>query len=109
MQEKKPDAKLVYVTVGSRLEAAKIADAVVVEKLAACANLLPGVRSVFEWQGKVCREEEVVLILKTVAGRMEKLTDRIKELHSYECPCIVYFSIDGGNPDFLSWIADSLK
>lgn len=95
-----------YVTVGSRAEAERIAEAVVVEKLAACANILPGVHSVFEWEGNLCREEETVLILKTTAGRADALTARIKALHSYDCPCIVFLPLAGGNADFLKWVAE---
>ncbi|QHI69073.1 divalent-cation tolerance protein CutA [Tichowtungia aerotolerans] len=102
------DIKLAYVTVGSREEAERIAEAVVTEKLAACANILSGVRSVFEWQGSICREDETLLLLKTVAEQSEKLVVRIKEMHSYECPCIVFLSLEGGNPDFLDWIRNSL-
>lgn len=102
------DVKLAYVTVGNREEAERIAEAVVTEKLAACANILSGVRSVFEWQGRICREDETLLLLKTVAEQSEKLVVRIKEMHSYECPCIVFLSLEGGNPDFLDWVRNSL-
>lgn len=101
--------KLAYVTVGSREEAETIAEAVVAEKLAACANLLPGIHSVFEWEGKVCREEEALLILKTAAEKTGALTKRIKELHSYDCPCIVFLPIESGNSDFLNWVSCSVE
>lgn len=98
-------SKLVYVTAPSRKEAEKIAETVVTERLAACANILDGVTSVFHWEGKLCRENETVLILKTTEEKTDALTARIKELHSYECPCIVVLPIEGGNPAFLEWIA----
>ena len=97
-------AKLIYMTTPSRKEAEKIAEAVVTERLAACANILDGVTSVFHWEGKLCRENEAVLILKTTEEKTDALTARIKELHSYECPCIVVLPIEGGNPTFLEWI-----
>lgn len=96
--------KLIYVTAAGRAEAEKIAETVVTERLAACANILDGVTSVFHWDGKICRENETVLILKTTEEKAEVLTARIKELHSYECPCIVILPIEGGNPAFLDWI-----
>ena len=96
--------KLIYVTTGSRAEAEKIAEAVVNERLAACANILPGVTSVFHWEGNLCREEETVLFLKTTEDRVEKLTETIRALHSYECPCIVALPVEGGNPAFLEWV-----
>lgn len=82
-----------------------IARAVVGERLAACANILGGIESVYWWQGKVCDGSEVALILKTTAERQPDLIDRIKELHSYECPCVVCLPIADGNRDFLNWIA----
>ena len=97
-------AKLIYMTTPSRKEAEKIAEAVVTERLAACANILDGVTSVFHWEGKLCRENEAVLIFKTTEEKTTALTARIKELHSYECPCIVVLPIEGGNPAFLEWI-----
>jgi periplasmic divalent cation tolerance protein len=97
-------AKLVYVTAPSRKEAEKIAETVVTERLAACANILDGVTSLFHWEGKLCRENEAVLILKTTEEKTDALTARIKELHSYECPCIVVLPIEGGNPAFLEWL-----
>ena len=101
--------KLGYVTAASRDEAERIAEAVVTEKLAACANILPGVCSVFEWEDNLCFEEETVLILKTVSEKTDALTARIKELHSYDCPCIVFLPLDSGNPDFLQWVASAVK
>ena len=98
-------AKLIYMTTPSRKEAEKIAEAVVTERLAACANILDGVTSIFHWEGKLCRENETVLILKTTEKKTDSLTARIKELHSYECPCIAVLPIEGGNPAFLEWIA----
>jgi periplasmic divalent cation tolerance protein len=97
-------AKLIYVTTPSREEAEKIAEAVVTERLAACANILDGVTSIFHWEGTLCRENEAVLILKTTEEKADALTARIKELHSYECPCIVTLPIERGNPAFLEWI-----
>ena len=101
--------QLIYVTAPSRPEAEKIATTVVTEKLAACANILDGVTSIFEWEGKLCRENETVLILKTAEERVGALTERIKELHSYDCPCIVALPIEGGNPDFLNWVTEATR
>ncbi len=97
--------QLIYVTTSSRSEAEQIAEAVVIEQLAACANILDNVTSIFHWEDKLCRENEVVLILKTSGERAEELTARIKQLHSYDCPCIVALPIEGGNPDFLNWVS----
>jgi periplasmic divalent cation tolerance protein len=104
-EEQTMKTKFVYVTAANRSDAENIAEAVVTEKLAACANILDGVLSIFRWEGSLCRESEAVLILKTTEEKADALTARIKELHTYECPCIVVLPIEGGNPAFLEWIA----
>lgn len=102
-------SKLIYMTAPSRAEAEHIAEKVVTERLAACANIFDGVLSFFHWDGKLCREQEAVLILKTTEGNVAALTKRIQELHSYECPCVVALPIEGGNPDFLKWVVNSTE
>lgn len=97
--------KLIYVTVSSPTEAETIAETVVTEQLAACANILSPATSLFYWEGNLCRETETVLILKTTAEQTAHLTARIKTLHTYQCPCIVTLPIEGGNPAFLDWIS----
>ncbi len=99
------DTLFVYVTAEDEAEAKRIAQTVVGERLAACANLLSGIQSVYWWQGKVCEDKEVALILKTSAERKLELIERIKELHSYECPCVVCLPVADGNHDFLNWVA----
>lgn len=98
-----------YVTAGSREEALAIGRTVVEERLAACANVLDGMSSIYWWQGALEQASEAVLILKTRAELVERLTARIKDLHSYECPCVVALPIDAGNPDYLDWIARETK
>ena len=100
------DCFFVYVTAKDETEAERIARAAVDERLAACANLLGPIRSIYRWQGEVCDEPEVALILKTTAARSNELTARIRELHSYDGPCIVCLPVTGGNPDFLGWMAE---
>jgi periplasmic divalent cation tolerance protein len=94
-----------YVTADSRDEALTIGRAVVEERLAACANVLDGLTSIYWWQGALEQAGEAVLILKTRAELVDRLTSRIRELHSYECPCVVALPIDAGNPAYLDWIA----
>ena len=98
------DVRFVYVTTGDEAEADRIAATVVEERLAACANVIPGMRSVYRWQGKVERGQETVLILKTTGALSAQLIARIKALHSYEVPCVVTLVVEGGNPDFLAWV-----
>jgi periplasmic divalent cation tolerance protein len=96
--------KLIYATTADFAEATRIAEIVVTERLAACANILDGATSIFCWEGKLCRENETVIILKTMEEKTGLLIARIKELHSYECPCIVALPIENGNIEFLNWI-----
>ena len=95
---------LLYVTCRDEDEAIKIGTALVEERLVACANVLGRTTSIFWWDGKVNRENEIALILKTRSELVERATQRIKALHSYSVPCVVALPIGGGNPDFLNWI-----
>lgn len=97
--------RFLYITVGSPEEAGKIAEAVVGERLAACANLLKGMESVYWWQGKLTRDQETVLVFKTRATLVPACIDRIKSLHSYSCPCVVALPLVDGNPAYLDWLA----
>lgn len=103
------DARLIYITAPNRDQALELAQALVGERLAACANLLGPITSVYWWGGKLNEEAEVALVLKTRADLVEALTARVRELHPYDCPCVVALPIDGGNPAFLSWIAAETK
>jgi len=98
------DTSIIYITAPAFGEAEKIADTLVEERLAACVNIIPQMKSVYRWEGKINRENEVVLIAKTKTALVEKLTQKIKSIHSYSCPCIVSVEITGGNPDFIEWI-----
>ncbi len=102
-------AVLVYMTAGDRAEATRIGRALVEERLAACANVIDGMTSIYCWQGEVCEDSEAVLIAKTTEAQLPRLTERVKALHSYDCPCIVALTIAGGNADFLDWIAEQTE
>jgi len=95
---------LLYVTAGDAEEAATIGRALVEERLVACANVIPGVRSIYRWEGAMCDEKEVVLIVKTEESRAQATIARIKALHSYDLPAVVVLPITDGNADFLQWI-----
>lgn len=99
------DRVLIYVTAPNRDEALALGRALVEERLAACANLLGPITSVYWWEGRVNQDDEVALILKTRADLADRLVERARELHSYSCPCVVALPITGGNPAFLDWIA----
>ena len=95
---------LVYVTAPTAEEARAIAKTIVSERLAACANILGAMESVYWWDGAVQSEPEVSFILKTKSELLERLIARVKALHSYDCPCVVALPIVAGNPNFLNWI-----
>lgn len=85
-------------------EAEKLGALIVENRLAACANILPGMKSVYQWKGKIEHGEEVVLIAKTRTELVPALTNAIVAAHSYEVPCVVSWPIENGHPPFLSWI-----
>ncbi|MBC7110078.1 MAG: divalent-cation tolerance protein CutA [Archaeoglobi archaeon] len=97
---------IVYITSGSREEAEKIAEALVKERLVACVNIFE-ITSFFEWKGSFEKCTEYAMICKTVEERFEEIKKRVKELHSYELPCIIVWRLDGGNEEFLRWIRES--
>jgi len=100
-------AAIVLVSCPAEL-AEKIAEKVVVERLAACVNILPSMTSVYLWQGKLCRESESLLLIKIQASGYADLEKRIKELHTYEVPEIIMVSIAAGYFPYLNWIAESV-
>jgi periplasmic divalent cation tolerance protein len=102
------DKIIVFVTCESREEAERIAQAVVTEKLAACVNVLPGIRSCYVWERKLTWAEEVLLLIKTTRGRFGQLRDRIEALHSYEVPEVVSVSVDEASQSYLDWIDTSV-
>jgi periplasmic divalent cation tolerance protein len=82
----------------------RIAEALVGEGLAACINTLPGITSVYLWEGKVQRDSEVLLLMKTTRARLAELTDRVRQLHPYELPEVIAVPVSGGLPDYLQWV-----
>ena len=95
---------LVYMTAGDENEARRIGHALIEARLAACVNVIPGMRSLYRWQGEIQDDREVVIIAKTRESLVDALIAKVKELHSYDCPCIVALPIHAGNPAFLDWI-----
>ena len=98
------DFIVVYVTASSREEAQRIADALVEERLAACANIVPGIASVYRWKGEICCDDETLLIVKSRSALFERLCARVKEVHSYEVPEVIGLPIVVGSSDYLSWL-----
>ena len=97
-----------YATAPDADSAAALARTLVDERLIACGNVLPGVRSVYRWEGAVTEETEAVLICKTTADRADAALTRLVELHPYEVPAVTRFDACGGWPTFLGWVASEV-
>ena len=102
-------AVLVYSTAPDQAAAELLARILVDERLAACANILPGMRAIYRWQGTVESADEVVLLLKTTAAQAEALGARLRTLHPYEEPCVLVLPVAGGSASYLAWIADGVR
>lgn len=101
-------AIVIVTTVGTEEQANTIARELVARRHAACVNIVAGVRSIYRWQGKVCHDGELLLIVKTMAEEFDAVAGVIQELHSYDLPEILSFPVDRGEPRFLSWIESSV-
>ena len=99
---------MVFVTVPSRDDGERIAEAVVGERLAACVNILGAIRSIYRWQGEVARDDEHLLLIKTTRARYPELESRIKELHTYEVPEVIAVSLERGSAEYLNWLSAAL-
>ena len=98
----------VYAVFANAEEAERIGRTVVEERLAACANVLPGVRSIYRWQGAVESADEVAAIFKTSDAKADSLITRIAGLHSYDVPCIANWPIDKILAGYADWVEDSV-
>ena len=103
------DLILVYVTVPDRACAMSLAREVVDVGLAACANILPNMTSIYFWNGAVEEAEEIILLLRTRADLFDKLEEKIRAMHPYDVPCIVALPLSHGSKAYLEWINDSVK
>jgi periplasmic divalent cation tolerance protein len=97
---------VVLSTAGSEEEARSLARALVGRRLAACVNVVPGVRSIYRWKGAVHDEPEWILVIKTRSAQFEAVREAIRELHSYEQPEVVRLEIAEGDEAYLRWIED---
>jgi periplasmic divalent cation tolerance protein len=101
-------AIVVVTTVGTEEQANDIAGELLARRQAACVNVVPGIRSTYRWEGRVCKDGELLLLIKTLEGELDGVAATIKELHSYELPEILAFPVDRGDQRFLDWIAASV-
>ncbi len=103
------DAVLILSTASSEKEAMTIAQALIDQELAACVNVVPAIRSLYRWKGKIWNEVENMMFIKTTAGQFEEVKKTIKELHSYELPEVLLIKIDDGEKNVLNWIGSSVR
>lgn len=95
---------LIYVTTSDEKEAMSIGEIIVKERLAACANIVSDMKSIYWWEGNLEKDNESILILKTIDENVLALIDRVKEVHSYDNPCIIAIPISNGSDSYLKWI-----
>lgn len=103
------DVMMIYVTVNNTAEAKALATALLEHQLIACANIFSPHQAIYQWEGQVCEETEVAMILKTSRCLYADVEAYIKERHSYECPCLVYWGVEGGYPPFLEWVENQVQ
>ena len=103
------DKRVVLSTAGSEEEARKVAHHLVDHQLAACVNIVPGIESIYRWQGKVESAREWLLLIKTTAEKFPAVRDAIRKVHSYDLPECIAIEIEDGSAEYLQWIGDSVK
>jgi periplasmic divalent cation tolerance protein len=103
-----PEIAIVFVTCPDGESAARLARTLVEERLAACGNLVPGLRSIYAWQGAIQDEAEVLLVLKTRRERAEDLCARVAALHPYQVPEAIVLPVTHGLPAYLAWVCDQV-
>lgn len=97
---------VVYVT-APPAEAPRLARTLVEERLAACANVIPAVRSIYRWKDEICDDEEALLVIKTRAARFEALRERVCALHPYDVPEVIALPLVAGHPPYVAWIDEN--
>ena len=99
---------VVCVTAKDRAQARRMVEALLKERLIACANIIPGVQSFFWWRKKIDRAREVLIVIKTKRSAFKKIVDRVRALHSYQVPEVIALPVIGGNYDYLKWIEEEV-
>ena len=97
--------ELLIISTADTMElAGKIASTLVREKIAACVNIVPGIRSIYRWKENVCDDSEWLLLIKSSDENFESIRSRIRQLHTYETPEVIAVPIAAGDPDYLNWL-----
>jgi len=103
------DVRLVFMTAPNEELAVQITGRLVEEGLVACGNIVPGVRSIYRWEGKVCDDSEVLVIFKTTHQKVPLVSERVLALHPYDTPEVVAIPVDGGSQAYLSWVGAQVR
>ena len=101
--------RVVLVTCGSMGEARKIGRRVVEKKLAACANIVFGVESIYRWKGTVEQAREILVLMKTSSARLRELEREVKRMHSYDVPEFIVLPIVAGSREYLDWVGENAR
>ncbi len=100
-------AIVILITAPALDKGEEIARALVTEGIAACVSIIPRITSVYRWEGKVCEDEEVLLLVKSPKSLFPRIRDRVKSLHSYDIPEIIALPVIDGLPDYLEWLKNA--
>ena len=103
------EAIVILTTAPSEEEAVAIAKRLVGDKLAACVNVVPGVRSIYRWEGKLCDDAELLLVVKTTPAKQDAVIAMIQEVHSYDCPEAIVLPVVAGSRKYLDWIGEATQ
>lgn len=95
---------LAYITAKDKAEASLLSEMILKNRLAACVNKIEGIQSAYWWENKIEKSEEILLIVKTRESLKEALVETVKKYHSYDCPCVLFLPVQGGNQPYLHWL-----
>ncbi len=98
--------RILYITTESLQQAEDIGELIVKDELAACVNIIPGMKSIYRWEGDIQKDNETILIVKTHISKVQSITNLVNDAHTYECPCVISLNIaeDEGNEEYLKWL-----
>lgn len=102
------EVRFLYVTTPTKEEAQSLARHLLEKKWIACANLIPQMESIYEWDGKIQTEVETLVILKTVSNCVERVILEVESLHSYQTPCVLELKIESGSSKYMTWLAEQM-
>ena len=101
--------KLAYITCKNNKEANQIATKLINNNLIACANIVSNIQSIFKWKSKLIKNKETILLAKTKKSKTKDIVNMVSKIHSYENPCVVFFDVEEGSKQFLTWVNQCLK